>query len=132
MRHLAREKGEEWTVDADDPIRGFLRRDGDVTSCAVYEARPFACRAFGVIEEMTCRHFPEDVVTSLPPQKAVLMRLTDPEDQLLGEAFEPGYLERMGAIASGGEFRPGVATQLALQMRAAGALPYRSAALKGA
>jgi Fe-S-cluster containining protein len=108
IRHFARENGIEWQPPERQPIDyaemgdqgpnrycGFLRRDGEVHRCAIYEVRPWACRAFGVVPGLECTYFPEEVVSGLSAEDAALRRLTDPADRLLGEYFESGYLERM-------------------------------------
>jgi len=81
---------------------GFLRPQEDGSyQCAVHSVRPWACRAFGVIEEMPCPLFPEAAVASVPRQQAVLLRLIDPGDKYLGEHFENGYLRRIGGRSGG-------------------------------
>lgn len=123
IKALLRENGESWEVDPEDPTRcGFLRKDGEAMRCAVYEARPFACRAFGVIQQMVCNHFPEEAVIDLPPQQAVYLKLTDPADRLIGEYFEHGYLERIGATVGA---TPEQVKRFVPLMRQAGILPYR-------
>lgn len=127
IREVLRETGESWTPNPERPMDcGFLRIDGETTRCAVYEARPFACRAFGVIEQMTCRHFPEEAQLDLSPQRAVELRLTDPADKLLGEHFESGYLERMSSLLGGNELGPGESIRLLRELRRTGQMPYRS------
>lgn len=86
-----------WESNSDKPVDcGFLRDAGDgVFRCAVYEVRPWVCRAFGVFKELECPVFPEAVVGSYPARQAVLDNRIHEDDKFLGEYFEPGYLERM-------------------------------------
>lgn len=74
-------------------IRCGFARDGNV--CAIYEVRPFACRAMGVVKQMPCSHFPEEAVIDFPTEQVVRQRLSDPDDAFLGYYFESGYYERM-------------------------------------
>lgn len=126
IRHFMRDNDVEWVVPPeDDQLRcGFLRDQPDGTkTCGVYEARPWACRAFGVIKEMPCTFFFEAATISLPADEAIARRLSDPDDQLLGEAFEgPGYAERLAAYMAketGREdlLRPGIGAELLAQQR---------------
>jgi Fe-S-cluster containining protein len=107
IRQYMKEHGVAWEPPAPEENTisfscGFLRKQEDGSfRCAVHPARPWACRAFGVIEEMPCPHFPEAVVESFPRQKAQALRLIDPADRYLGEHFEPGYLQRIGGRGTG-------------------------------
>ena len=97
---------------------GFLRKQEDGSYlCAVHPARPWACRAFGVIEEMPCHLFPEAAVTSVPQKQAQLLRLIDPEDKYLGEHFEPGYLQRIGGAEMGALLHQMASLQVQQQLR---------------
>jgi Fe-S-cluster containining protein len=107
IRQYIKEKGVDWEPP---PIEentlsfacGFLRKQDDGSyQCAVHSVRPWTCRAFGVIEEMQCPLFPEAAVTSIPREKAVLLRLIDPTDKYLGEYFEADYLKRIGGRGTG-------------------------------
>ena len=83
------------TWQARDGIEcGFLK-DGQ---CSIYNVRPWACRAFGVIKQMPCSYYPEEAVIDLPADKAVALRFSDFDDAFLGFYFEPGYYERIKAV----------------------------------
>ena len=85
---------------------GFLSPQDDGSfRCAIHAVRPWACRAFGVIEEMPCPLFPDSASLSFPRQKAVLLRLIDDHDRYLGEHFEDGYLTRIGGRELGPALR---------------------------
>jgi hypothetical protein len=107
IKRFVEGNGVTWQADAVEEgtisfACGFLRPQADGTyQCAVHSVRPWACRAFGVIEEMPCPLFPEAAVASVPRHKAVLLRLIDPEDKYLGEHFEAGYLNRIGGRGTG-------------------------------
>ena len=73
---------------------GFLK-DGQ---CGIYEVRPWMCRAFGVIQQAPCSRFPEEAQLDFPPKLATELRLSDPNDALLGFYFEPGYYDRMKQV----------------------------------
>lgn len=128
IRRFMRENFIVW--ERNDTARcGFLRDQDDGTyRCAVYEARPFVCRAYGVIQEMKCGYFPEDATESLPADRAVELRLIDPADKLLGEVFEgPQYIEKLaGIVASeqGVRLKAGAGTKLLASMREAGVPVY--------
>lgn len=92
IRHYAREHGVAWQKNPGITC-GFLQ-DGQ---CAIYPVRPWVCRAFGVVKQMPCSRFPDEAVLDFPREKAELLRLADPEDELLGFYFEPTYYERMKA-----------------------------------
>lgn len=85
---------------ADNDIH-WLRQEGITCgfmqegACAIYEVRPWVCRAFGVVKQLPCSRFPEEAVLDMPQQQAVNLRLSDPDDQFLGYYFEPGYYEHM-------------------------------------
>ncbi len=93
IRRYAGEHDVEWQVNTSgDGIRcGFLQ-DG---MCAVYEVRPWMCRAFGVIKQAPCSRFPDEARLDMPQQQTINLRLSDPNDAFLGWYFEPGYYERM-------------------------------------
>lgn len=85
---------------------GFLRPHDDGSfGCAVHSVRPWACRAFGVIEEMPCPLFPEAATISFPRRNAALLRLIDEKDRYLGEHFEDGYMKRIGGRELGPALR---------------------------
>ncbi len=94
IRHYMRDNGVVW-LKAEGIKCGFLREGG---ACAIYDVRPWVCRAFGVVKQMPCPHFPEAAVVDLPSDKAIALRLGDPYDYTLGESFEGySYLARMKA-----------------------------------
>lgn len=70
---------------------GFLK-DGQ---CSIYEVRPWACRAMGVIQQMPCSRFPHEAQLDMPQQQTINLRLGDPSDPFLGYFFELGYGQRM-------------------------------------
>lgn len=94
IRRFTKDNNIEWEVA--EGIRCGFARDGNV--CAIYDVRPFACRAMGVTKQMPCSHFPEEAVMDFPPEQAVSQRLSDPDDAFLGWYFEPGYYERMKKV----------------------------------
>jgi Fe-S-cluster containining protein len=83
--------------DFNDPLRcGFLRPIGDGTfRCAVYEVRPWVCRAYGVVIQLQCPLFPESAVIDFPTSKAYQTGVQDQTSKLLGQWFEEGYSERL-------------------------------------
>lgn len=102
VRRFCEDNGVRWEPDPASSLCGFLRTRPDGTrACAVYPVRPWACRAFGVIAEMPCSYHPEAIRASMPADEAVLRHLIKLEDGLLGEHFEPGYLERLHKVALG-------------------------------
>ena len=107
IRQYMREHGVEWQKSPHAPgtldfACGFLRKQPDDTYiCAIHPVRPWSCRAFGVIKEMTCPLFPEAAKDTVPPKEAVGLRLLDPDDKYLGEYFEPNYLKRIGGRGFG-------------------------------
>ena len=87
IRRYVRDHGIEWHDRVNPLTCGFLREDN---RCAIYEARPTACRMFGVIAEMQCSYFPEAVRMNYSADKAVAAGLFHPgEDKLLAEHFAP-------------------------------------------
>ena len=100
IKKYLKETGESWTPPppGEDPgVCGFLRPNGDGSfGCAVYEVRPWSCRAFGVIKEMTCPFFPEAATLEMPRRQAVNLHFVDEDPKLLGEYFEATYLQRIG------------------------------------
>ena len=93
IRRYAGEHGIGWQKsEANGGIAcGFLQ-DG---MCAVYDVRPWMCRAFGVIKQAPCSRFPDEAQLDIPAQQIHALRLDDPNNALLGWYFEPGYYERM-------------------------------------
>ena len=93
IRRYASDNGIVWTPsEANGGIAcGFLQ-DGQ---CAIYEVRPWMCRAFGVIKQAPCSRFPDEARVDMPQQQMINLRLSDPNDAFLGWYFEPGYYERM-------------------------------------
>ncbi len=90
IRRFIKDNGIEWQQNEGIQC-GFLQ-DG---MCSIYEVRPWACRAFGVIRQMPCSHFPKEAQLDFPPEQTVVLRLSDPDDAFLGWYFEDGYYERM-------------------------------------
>lgn len=74
-------------------IRCGFAREGNI--CAIYEVRPWVCRAFGVVKQLPCSHFPEEAVIDFPAEKTQALGWSSPDDAFLGYYFEPGYYERM-------------------------------------
>lgn len=93
IRHYIRDNGVEWQQAAG--IQCGFAREGNV--CAIYDVRPWVCRAYGVVKQLPCPHYPEEAVIDFPPEQATALRLSDPDDNFLGMYFEPGYMERMTA-----------------------------------
>ena len=92
IRHHVRTNGVEWSPPEHQPedwasrgdegpnrYCGFLRVDGWRYRCAVYDVRPWSCRAFGVVKGMACSYFPELAVSGPAPLAAVMRRLVDPD-----------------------------------------------------
>lgn len=79
--------GVEWVDDPEDALRCGFYSEG---RCKIYPARPFACRAYGVVVEMPCAFFPLSAVQSLPADEAVSRGLMNPDsDKLLAAHFAP-------------------------------------------
>lgn len=91
IRRFVKDNDVEWQVN--DGLRCGFAREGNV--CAIYDDRPWVCRAFGVVKQMPCTHYPEEAVIDFPPEKAVALRLSDPDDAFLGWFFEVGYYDRL-------------------------------------
>lgn len=85
IRKYIEANGIEWRERPDDPTRcGFY-----AGRCTIYEVRPFACRAYGVIKEMACPYFPDAAKQSLPAEDAIARGLMSPSDHLLSYFFAP-------------------------------------------
>lgn len=81
----------EW-VDHDDATTcGFYQNQ----RCAIYEARPAACRMYGVVKEMPCPYLPNSVRMSLPAKDAFARGLMSLDDNLLATYFAPDRGVRM-------------------------------------
>lgn len=99
VRRYTEDNGVGWEVDDANPAAcGFLRKtevEGKY-ACAIYEVRPWVCRAFGVFREMECTFFPEaHEGRSYTAQQAVVDKNLTPNDRFIGEYFEEGYLARL-------------------------------------
>ena len=92
IRHYVRDHDIQWQQNSGIQC-GFLQ-DGQ---CSIYAVRPWVCRAFGVVTALKCSRFPEDATIEMEPRQAQLLRLSDPDDELLGYYFEPNYYDRMKA-----------------------------------
>lgn len=71
-------------VEHEDPLTCGFYQGG---LCRVYEARPAACRMYGVVKEMPCPYFPEAVRISLPAKDAIASGLMNMTDGLLAYYF---------------------------------------------
>jgi hypothetical protein len=101
IKRLLKDSGESWQIPAaDHPLDcGFLRLAGEGRFvCAIYEARPWICRAFGVVKQLPCEFFPDSAVVDFPASLAVGMGRMPNSGRLLGEWFEPGYHLRLEAV----------------------------------
>jgi Fe-S-cluster containining protein len=98
IQRYARKHRVVWE-EHEDLSCGFLRSDGPATySCAIYPVRPWGCHAFGVVNEMSCPHFPEAARVSYPAERVVRERIMLLSDELLGEAFEADYVARLERV----------------------------------
>lgn len=73
----------EWVEHEDALTCGFYQAG----KCAVYEARPAACRMYGVVREMPCPYFPDSARISLPAKDAIARGMMNIEDNLLAFYF---------------------------------------------
>lgn len=91
IRNYVKRNKVEWVEHEDAATCGFYQNQ----RCAIYEARPTACRMYGVVREMPCPYFPDAVKMSLPAKDALAKGMMHPDDTILACYFAADGGERM-------------------------------------